>query len=941
MGDRRSPLFVGREAELAVASQALAALSPGSGPAVVLIVGEPGIGKSVLLRNLVQTREPARVFTLAGFEPAQGIPLGAAAELFHALRVASPEGSALSTVLKPGGEPLEALRVFEATRTALGAVTPALIVFDDVQWADDATIAMCHYLLRTFAGDGMPIAFVFASRPGHHVPELARALRDTTTEFVELTLGPLGRSAGIELVRRLNPHVIAEDAAGLYDAAAGSPFWIEALVRRGESSDPVADVITQRLESLSIDAAQCLAAIVVAARPITCADVATLLGWPEARISDAVTQMIDRGVLVAEGSTVRIVHDLIRETAYRQIAEKESRALHQRVAEWLECEAGDDLHLLTEALGHRLVVGNPPLDLALRIAGSPHRRLLGTDGFAQLASAVDGRSFTDPEVAALQFELAALAGELGERETAYNRFAVLAQRLHEPEQRANAALNAARQAIDLLRSEDAAAMLDRARANSGGDPWIGIEAAALENSRRMWVDTDLTGGRWAIEHAVAEARQLVAAAGGIEQLAANARRAFVEVLSAAFDVALTNDDASSMESAARERVAATLGFGEDHLVAAADAARTLWWSGRMTEAGLQLTAVLDEARRQIYPALIADLCHILAYNEYSLGRMTEALLLLDEADAIEVRIGDRTKRSVPWIRGGLRHLIDATRGDWQAAADALQSLATTQTNPHARLRFETWPATISARFGGAGAAEAVRRATVAAIADSTAAGCRRCYWDVQLTSAECLVRIGDLAGCLQLLHAWDEAHPEPHYRFALERDWVHALTVAAVDPALGECLLAEVVAAASKRERRLDEVWARIDLGRSQMAVNKAAAISTWRGALDLADAIGAATEAQVIRRELRGAGARREARVSRTQVATLHGGLTSRELDVAQLVVSGRRNAEIADALFVSPKTVERHLSNIFAKLAIRNRAELIAQYGADLSTVDHSSDD
>jgi DNA-binding NarL/FixJ family response regulator len=54
----------------------------------------------------------------------------------------------------------------------------------------------------------------------------------------------------------------------------------------------------------------------------------------------------------------------------------------------------------------------------------------------------------------------------------------------------------------------------------------------------------------------------------------------------------------------------------------------------------------------------------------------------------------------------------------------------------------------------------------------------------------------------------------------------------------------------------------------------------------------------------------------------TIRHGITSRELEVLQLVADGKTNHEIADALFISVPTVKRHLTNIFGKLGVASRA-------------------
>ena len=101
-------------------------------------------------------------------------------------------------------------------------------------------------------------------------------------------------------------------------------------------------------------------------------------------------------------------------------------------------------------------------------------------------------------------------------------------------------------------------------------------------------------------------------------------------------------------------------------------------------------------------------------------------------------------------------------------------------------------------------------------------------------------------------------------------------------------------------------------------------------------DAMGASAFAERAARELEAAGARARSRGSSTGVL-----LTPQQSQIAQLASTGLTNSEVAIRMFLSPRTVEYHLANIFSKLQISSRHQLAAAYGADLADVPHSESD
>ena len=136
-------------------------------------------------------------------------------------------------------------------------------------------------------------------------------------------------------------------------------------------------------------------------------------------------------------------------------------------------------------------------------------------------------------------------------------------------------------------------------------------------------------------------------------------------------------------------------------------------------------------------------------------------------------------------------------------------------------------------------------------------------------------------------------------------------------------MLEQVCGEAELVDRRLELLWARVDLARAVAEADRDRAKELLLNVVVDSDGIGAHAILRVTERELRRLGVRTWRR-GRSRVED--GSLSEREREVAELVAKGASNPEIAQALFLSRKTVERHVSNILAKAGVRNRAELAA---------------
>ena len=164
--------FIGRSSELAGLVSMLRAARLERTPTAVLVIGEPGSGKSRLLAEAAASWGAERTVRLVGFETTNSIPLAAAGNLLRLLSEVANEGVNLHRLsfeepgsAEFGNERRDALRIFEAAQQALGGYGPLLVVIDDLQWVDERSIALTHYLLRAAKQTGRTLALLAAARP--------------------------------------------------------------------------------------------------------------------------------------------------------------------------------------------------------------------------------------------------------------------------------------------------------------------------------------------------------------------------------------------------------------------------------------------------------------------------------------------------------------------------------------------------------------------------------------------------------------------------------------------------------------------------------------------------------------------------------------------------------------------------------------------------------
>lgn len=916
--------FVGRRRELDSLVRAVTDAFAGRGPRAVLVVGEAGSGKTRLLTEL-QRNTTGRILHVAGRQPEGNIPLAASRQLLRALTDVPGDGPRLEElVFAPPAEEQELarLRVLEAAHRCVARLGPTLLLADDVQWTDELTRALLHYLVTAAVAAGQPLGLVLAARPSPVAVALADSLRRElpVDAFARVTLGPLDRDDAVALARSMDPGLGDEEAAALWRATGGSPFW---LVQHQPAAGGVSDaaaLVSDRLRSLPMDAAGVLAVLAVAGRRLSLDDLAGIRRWPASRVEPAARALIDVGLARTAGTGLELVHDLIREGALRSLAETERRGLHRRLAEHLEDQAGDDIAMLREVLQHRLASDEPALDVALRLVSAPQRRLFGVEGLRELGAVADGAAADDPATIPLHAALAALAVDLGEDEIARHRWRVVAASTPEAAVRGRALAGAARSSVDLGDARGATELISRARRLDIEDPAVAIEVDAATSAVACWADHRLPEAVRAADRAVVAARDVVASRGGLAHAEEALRRAYVSALLARYDAAQVMNDDDRLLPLADELLEASAGLGPLQFTAELRRGTCLRYTGRTLEAVTVLAPLWREAIQRILPASALQAGCELATAHYQLGELAAAETVAAEAEALGRRTGHPRYRSL------LRRLLVRLQlhgGDWGAALAVLEQEAGRERSEHLRIGVYEELAAWTARLRGPEGAEAVEAHLSNAWDIDAVVGCRRCGAHLRSQTIEALARVGRTEAAAASSPA-GRSDPEPP---AGVLSFAHRRALAALAVARGSVeaipRLEGVIAEADARGWRLDAIWGRLDLA---PLVDRGRAVELYESAARAATEAGAVTEERRAEQQLRALGVRTWRRGAAEPGSSGLLALTPREREVAGRVATGASNPEIAAALFLSRKTVERHVSNILTKLGLRNRTELTA---------------
>jgi DNA-binding CsgD family transcriptional regulator len=359
--------LVGRSAELARLRELLAEAEAGQS-VVILISGDAGVGKTRLVTELSRIAAGRGFTVLSGrcAELADTVPYLPLADALRGASGAGADGTlhdalatrpALARLLpdreitrQPGDLPgLAQQQLFGAVLgmlSELAEADPVLLVLEDLHWADSSTRDLVTFLSRMLRRERIALALSYRTDDIHRGHPLRQVLGELLRlpSVAPIELGPLDAVAMAEHLRRL--------AAGRQDAAAidrvirraeGNAYYAEELLATSSAGNELptglADLLLARTVDLSAEAQQVLRAAAVAGRRVDDELVMRASGLATAGYESAVREAVARQLLVPDGDTgLAFRHALLREAIYNDLLPGERTRLHARLAELLSGE---------------------------------------------------------------------------------------------------------------------------------------------------------------------------------------------------------------------------------------------------------------------------------------------------------------------------------------------------------------------------------------------------------------------------------------------------------------------------------------------------------------------------------------------------------------------------------------------------------------------------
>ncbi|MGE0621603.1 MAG: AAA family ATPase [Pseudomonadales bacterium] len=391
-----SPSLVGREAECGQLRTHFDRVLAGGTLRCVLLKGEPGIGKSRLLEWFAELASSAGAVVLEAttFESESLRPYALWIDALRSLGVAD-------AVFRGTDSDRDGLfaALSEYLLAATEGRTPVIVAFDDVQWADESSMAALHYVSRLCRR--APVCMVLAAREGElqdnaPLQQTLRALRQSDL-LEEIRVGPLADGAIRELLAARAPE---SDVEAIGRECGGNPLLAIELARRmgSEESGTLDELVAERLSRLNVDDAEVIRWAAVLSPRIDLETLVRVTGQAANQVGASLERAERSAMLRAGEGGFRFSHELIARGVYTGIAPARRQVMHRRAAELIEQEAALDLEHAADLAHHALASDDPGLGaralvsagrLCLRFFANDHALVLARRGL-QLARKLTG-----------------------------------------------------------------------------------------------------------------------------------------------------------------------------------------------------------------------------------------------------------------------------------------------------------------------------------------------------------------------------------------------------------------------------------------------------------------------------------------------------------------------------------------------------------------------